>query len=112
MVFMNVTFLCLVVLIGFMLFYPAPHSYNLINTKEYCGPFRSGDYWYSSIEDSVTKGAIGDIFFVYIISNNILLLFFCIILVTLASVYWKNILMLLKYIDVKTKEVEYNIDDL
>ncbi|CDW77146.1 UNKNOWN [Stylonychia lemnae] len=112
MVFMNITFLCIVVLIGFMLFYPAPHYYNLKKPKEFCGAFGSGEYWYEIIEDAITKGTIGEVLFAYIISNNILLSFLCIILSALASVYWKNIMMLLKYIDVKTKEVEYNIDDL
>eukprot|EP00347_Sterkiella_histriomuscorum_P015551 403356606 len=112
MVFMNITFLCVVVFVGFLLFYPAPHSFNLVRTYEYCGAFSSESYWYEPIENFLIEGEAGDIIFTYFISNSILLLFFSIVFIVLTSVFWKNIKLLLSYIESKTKEVEYNIDDL
>ena len=56
MTFLNITFLAIIVNLGFFMFYPLAHTYSLVRPSEYCGPFADGYYWYGAIEDFFNQG--------------------------------------------------------
>ena len=50
MIFMNITFLVIVVSIGLLLYGDVPHYTLLTNSSELAGPFNNNEYWAESIE--------------------------------------------------------------
>ena len=106
MVFMNLTFLIIVMGVGLLLFYGTPHFNLVTDPTRLAGPYLSYESWFTSIDSWIQSGYVGLAIFQGFLSNAPLLWLINFSIVVLSIRYWRLIGILNKYVDDKKKVIE------